>query len=98
MVDLTKRLCGNCGARPCYHLCFNSPYFYSPEQERYDDQFYGEDDHRERYAAELADLELEALYDGRDGCLESTDEPYVDDWGGEPVTPVERFAPGEIPF
>lgn len=44
-------LCEVCGASPCYHICPNSPHFYSPEQERYDDQFYGEDDHRERYAA-----------------------------------------------
>ena len=87
MVDLTKRLCGNCGANPCYHLCFNSPYFYSPEQERYDDQFYGDDDIRERYAAETIDL----AYEYADEEPESGPEPAM--------TLVERFeAFGEIPF
>jgi hypothetical protein len=44
-------LCPNCGADPCYHLCPNSSAYYSPEQERADEPFYGDDDHRERYAA-----------------------------------------------
>lgn len=51
-------LCPNCGADPCYHLCHNSVAYYSPEQERYDDQFYGEDDERERYAATVADADM----------------------------------------
>jgi hypothetical protein len=57
--------CGICGQPPgeCYNLCPNSPNYYSPEQERYDDQFYGEDDNRERYAAEIRDLELEGEAD-----------------------------------
>lgn len=48
--------CPECGQAPmgeaCYHICPNSDAFYSPEQERYDDQFYGQDDVRERYSAE----------------------------------------------
>lgn len=47
--------CPNCGGSPmgegCYHICHNSVHYYSPEQERHDDQFYGDDDMRERYAA-----------------------------------------------
>ena len=47
--------CPNCGGSPmgegCYHICYNSVHYYSPEQERQDDVHYGEDDHRERYAA-----------------------------------------------
>jgi len=31
---------------------------------------------------------LGPVYDGRDGSIESTDEPYIDDWGGaEPHDP-----------
>lgn len=56
-------ICGNCGADPCYHICFNSPHYYSPEQERADDAHYGDDDIRERYAAELADMRREGEKD-----------------------------------
>ncbi len=53
--------CPSCGSTPmgsgCYHICPNSDSFYSPEQERYDDQFYGQDDMSERYAGELVGLE-----------------------------------------
>lgn len=45
-------LCSICGASPCYFQCPNSPEYYSPERERYDDMIDdGSDDHRERYAA-----------------------------------------------
>lgn len=58
--------CDICGEAPvgeaCYHICPNSVHFYSPAQERADDAFYGDDDIRERYAAERADLEMEAEY------------------------------------
>lgn len=48
--------CLNCGGTPkgegCSHQCYNSPHYYSPEQERYDDMIDdGSDDMRERYAA-----------------------------------------------
>lgn len=44
--------CRNCGPWPCYHICPNSPHYYSVEQERYDDaQDFGRyDDVHERYA------------------------------------------------
>lgn len=58
---MTNKLCPNCGANPCYHLCHNSPAYYSPEQEREDEKFYGMDDHYERYAAERADAELDSM-------------------------------------
>lgn len=71
--DATPTLCSNCGASPCYHICPNSPHYYSAEQERYDDQFYGQDDMNERYAAERADMEREAeeqaYYDEMDDYL-----------------------------
>jgi len=31
--------CPNCGANPCYFLCYNSPEYYSPEREREDALF-----------------------------------------------------------
>lgn len=41
----TVATCPECGQTPmgsgCYHICPNSIYFYSPEQERYDDAHYG---------------------------------------------------------
>ncbi len=46
--------CSICGATPCYRLCPNSEHYYSPEQERADEAFYGQDDNRERYAATVA--------------------------------------------
>jgi hypothetical protein len=72
--------CGNCGGYPvgigCYHICFNSVHYYSPEQERADEPFYGLDDDYERYAAERADMANEGMYaDMLDAELE--DEPYV---------------------
>lgn len=45
--------CPNCGADPCYHICPNSPHYYSPEQERMDDAFYGQDDMSERYGGQI---------------------------------------------
>ncbi len=55
--------CSHCGGVPvgsgCYHICPNSDHFYSPEQERADDPFYGDDDIRERYAGELIGLDGE---------------------------------------
>jgi hypothetical protein len=47
-------ICSHCGATPCYHICPNSPHYYSAEQERADDATYGADDISERYAAEMA--------------------------------------------
>lgn len=29
--------CPNCAPYDCYHICPNSPHYYSPEQERQDD-------------------------------------------------------------
>ena len=50
---MSNNVCSNCGLPDGdhYNLCFNSVHYYSPEQERQDDVHYGEDDHRERYAA-----------------------------------------------
>ena len=52
---MADKECPNCGSFPmgegCYHICYNSVAFYSPEQERADEAHYGDDDHRERYAA-----------------------------------------------
>lgn len=49
----TEQECPNCGGTPmgtgCYHICHNSTHYYSAEQERADDPFYGDDDVRERY-------------------------------------------------
>lgn len=62
-----QQACGICGESPigigCYHICPNSVHFYSPEQERADEPFYGQDDHYERYAAERRDMGLEGEFD-----------------------------------
>jgi hypothetical protein len=34
------------------------------------------------WLAEVRDLDGAPIYDGRDGSLESTTEPYIDDWDG----------------
>jgi hypothetical protein len=63
----TPAPCPECGESPmgtgCYRICPNSVHFYSPEQERADEPFYGLDDHRERYAAEAQDMALESQRD-----------------------------------
>ena len=56
--------CPNCAPYDCYHICPNSPFYYSAEQERADEPFYGDDDVRERYAGELIGLEGEPDYEG----------------------------------
>jgi hypothetical protein len=93
IVDHSVVTCGNCGQTPvgeaCYHLCFNSPHYYSAEQERYDDQFYGDDDNRERYAETLASMEHEgdddepmfeavglSVYDSITAALFNDDLPF----------------------
>lgn len=62
--------CPNCAPYDCYHICPNSPNFYSPEQERRDDAMDdGSDDIRERYASSMidADYEMEcAAYEDSD--------------------------------
>lgn len=73
----------------CYHICPNSIHFYSPEQERYDDQFYGEDDMRERYAGELIGLEDDYQEDPEDFILDAAHH-------AAPVLPPA--APDDIPF
>ena len=92
--------CSNCGGLPvgegCYHLCHNSPHYYSPEQERLDDAHYGEDDHRERYAAELRDLELEAEYDA---LIPVTDIPVdLGDFGPVNRSAYADYQTDDIPF
>lgn len=62
--------CSICGQAPvreaCYHLCPNSLFWYSPEQERADDAHYGDDDMRERYAAEADDMALEGAWEAEE--------------------------------
>jgi len=60
---MSKELCDVCGASPCYHLCPNSPHYYSPEQEMHDEAMNAGayDDHHERYASTIADAELFTL-------------------------------------
>lgn len=71
--------CPNCAPYDCYHICPNSPHYYSAEQERYDDAMDdGSDDRRERYASEMADIDLMA---------ERDDEEYADE--------EDLFGPGD---
>lgn len=92
MSENILTLCTYCGASPCYHICPNSEHYYSPEQERYDDQFYGEDDHRERYAAERADAEAEQYMD------DFEIEAVVDPRGRLPYPDGMPIDPNDIPF
>lgn len=87
-------LCPNCGADPCYHLCVNSPHYYSPEQELFDAMMDdGSDDRRERYANETIGLEDEDT-----GFSEADHNPWVirsDFLDGGRITPVND---DDIPF
>lgn len=87
----TQAVCTECGASPCYHICPNSVHFYSPERERFEDAFYGDDDIRERYAAETFDAEVE--YGEDDGADD------VDDFREDlsPASP-RPISPDDIPF
>ncbi len=53
-IDDFARECRICGMPDgqCYSLCPNSPAYYTAEQEREDEAWYGMDDNNERYAAE----------------------------------------------
>lgn len=86
MASVNDGRCPECGQLPgeCYFICPNSPAFYSPEQERRDDAFYGGDDHAERYAAERREL---------DGEYDEYDQDVADD---VPVVVLGNDA--DIPF
>lgn len=85
--------CSNCGQPPgeCYHLCFNSDHYYSPEQERADEPFYGDDDVRERYADEVIDAETEQRYADEQDGIEEGWTPIVP----APILPADD---NDIPF
>lgn len=106
--------CPNCGSTPmgegCYHICHNSTHYYSAEQERYDDQFYGEDDIRERY---MEYCPTHGSYAGDCGGCEaeyydSLDDDDDDGFAGvvatpdpAPISPSGAVAvanPDDIPF
>lgn len=67
-ITATSPECPECGMAPmgegCYHICPNSTHFYSPEQERADEPFYGAD----RYDG-WDDPDLDAEY-GEDAAAE----------------------------
>lgn len=91
--------CPNCGGMPmgegCYHICHNSTHYYSPEQERYDDQFYGDDDQRERYAATTEPSQYitdEADYESFIDPLDEYTEAVF------PSPPDLSIDPDDIPF
>ena len=98
--------CGNCGGYPvgtgCYHLCFNSTHYYSPEQERYDDAFYGDDDIRERYAGEIESMRYEGMYaDMQDAELEEElrkDREPDESWTYIAPPPLLPGDDNDIPF
>jgi hypothetical protein len=58
--------CPNCAPYDCYHICPNSPHYYSAEQERADDATYGDLDRWEGYG------DPELCYEGGE-----VDEPYI---------------------
>lgn len=89
-MALTDTLCSNCGASPCYHICPNSPHFYSPEKERQDDAFYGSDDVYERYAHELDGLE-----DHEDAEEDAVHFDFLESLSPAAPRPVD---PADIPF
>jgi hypothetical protein len=94
--------CGNCGGYPigigCSHQCFNSTHYYSPEQERADDAFYGDDDIRERYAGEIIDAEYEMFCaDQADAELQREREPD-EGWVYIAPPPLLPADDNDIPF
>ena len=77
---MTPTTCPNCGQPPgeCYHLCCFSEHYYSPEQERADEPFYGDDDIRERYAGEIIDADYEqACADQADAEIAREDDRWT---------------------
>lgn len=87
--------CGICGSFPvgegCYHQCPNSIYYYSPEQEREDDAFYGDDDVRERYMEQHCPRH--GAYAGDCGGCESE---HIERESDIPVS-AEDFMPATVP-
>lgn len=82
--------CGNCGGYPvgigCYHICPNSVYYYTPEQERYDDAIDdGSDDRRERFAATIEASQYEEDYD------DQADADYLDHLTEDELASVSPF-------
>lgn len=97
----TGRLCPNCGADPCYHMCHNSQHFYSPEQERYDAMMDdGSDDIRERFAAEAEDMRLEGEREA--AYWAEQDRIHEDAEGWHHIVPAPPIPPvindDDIPF
>lgn len=102
-LALLPTRCGNCSGVPvgdgCSHQCHNSPHYYSPERERADDVFYGDDDVRERYAADVVDAAVEAEY--ADHCDDATllDNFRCTDCGiVHPFIQCAPSDPDDIPF
>jgi hypothetical protein len=92
--------CPNCGPYDCYHICPNSPHYYSPEQERADDAFYGDDDNRERYAATIETSQY-ADVDDQEYAAEEADAFFADREPGsvteeEYQAKVSEFMPAPI--
>jgi len=66
----------------CYHICFNSTHFYSPEQEREDDRWsaFNRDHITEAYAATAEPSQYSDIPDDREPCAGGCGvltEPYA---------------------
>jgi hypothetical protein len=87
--------CGNCGPWPCYHICPNSPHFYTPEQERYDEANF---DRSEYYReAGYGDPDLYPDIDYYDEAFEGEAQHEADEpFDGPAIAPVDTN--DDLPF
>jgi hypothetical protein len=86
--------CPNCAPYECYNICPNSPNYYTPEQERADDAFYGAD----RYDG-FGDPEVD-FYDHDDDNNEIL-PAYVSRFTWDSEQAIQQRAidfPDDIPF
>lgn len=72
--------CPNCGPYPCYHICPNSPLYYSPEQERLDDMRYDPSEYYREGGFIDEDYYDDDYY---------PDDPDVDQYEDEPEIPFD---------
>jgi len=96
MADVS---CPNCGGTPmgsgCYHICFNSDHYYSPERE-YEDAMMdtGYDDLYERYGATARDAELFTMSEMEHDYGDEDLSAYAVEAWPNPIS----IDPDDIPF
>lgn len=95
---MSATTCPNCGPYECYHICPNSPHFYSPEQERYDEANY---DPSEYYREGGFYDDLDAMADADEAECAARDEIGSTALTDEVAAEIFRITPSDpddIPF